>query len=762
MLDNSTVPIYRSSWLETNFEAVGVAIIIPPVSWLFILFKVYGIMGCTPGHGKMVEIADIILEGSIAFMKRQYQVITFFTFLCAIVIVAILRSPENPFDGHAGGMTDEPYWVMMIHFLVGSGLSALSGVCGMNVAIRANVRTTAACNSKHDPLNKGLRVAFDSGTVMGLSVVSFVVFGQAVLYIIFEDPLALSGFGFGASLVALFARVGGGIFTKAADVGSDLVGKIEAGIPEDDPRNPGVIADNVGDNVGDVAGLGADLFESFVGATVAAVPLGWNAHGISGIALPFWISAAGILCSIVGTLFVRTQEGANQSQLLAALRRGTLVTAFLVLVSSFFICYFLFDDDTTVAWYLFICLVAGLIAGMFVGFITEYSTSSAFIPTKSIINASVTGSATVIIQGIAVGMLSTTGPGIVLAFTALLCALLEGPYGVSIAAIGMLSTLGITLATDAYGPVADNAGGIAEMAGLPEEVRERTDALDALGNTTAATGKGFAIGSALLITLALISAFIEETGIDVIDMTDPLTLTGALIGALLPFMFAALTMFAVSRSAQALIHEIRDQFRNIEGLLEGKEGVKADYKGCVDLCTRAALIEMILPGMIAVFVPIGGGFSFGSKFLGGLLIGSILSGFFLGTSMANSGGAWDNAKKAVEAEPKGDQTGKGSERHTAVVVGDTVGDPFKDTSGPALNILCKLMSHLSLIISGSLSVEWGDTYPIIGIWIAIVVLVLVFVCWRLNGNRSSGYQGITRQRDYGSNASSMRFNKLGP
>lgn len=729
----------KSSVIDSTFRAVVMAIIGPIFGLIAMLVFLHNVIVAPAGSGEMADVAKNIREGAIGFMKSQYTIITFFTIVVAIVIIAILKAPEDVFAGHSAGTTGEPYWVMMIHFLAGSILSAASGVGGMQVAFRANVRTTYACSlpESEGPLNAGLRVAFQSGCVMGLSVVSYVVLGQAVLFLIYQDPLALSGFGFGASLVALFSRVGGGIFTKAADVGSDLVGKVEQGLPEDDPRNPGVIADNVGDNVGDVAGLGADLFESYVGATVAAVPLGFHEHGLSGIALPFWISGIGILASIAGTFFVRTPENADQKQLLASLRRGIIVSAVLVIIASGVICYYIFDRELKSGVELFACTMVGLFAGIIVGNFTEYTTSDAYYPTRSIATRGArTGPATVIIRGFGLGMISTIVPGVVLAGSALVCAELQGPYGVAIAAIGMLSTLGITLATDAYGPVADNAGGIAEMAELPPEVRERTDALDALGNTTAATGKGFAIGSALLITLALISTFTTETHIT-IDMTDRLALAGGIIGALLPFLFAALTMYAVGASAEELIVEVRRQFRENPDLLKkwpedfevDAQGnppprPEADYKGCVEICTYAALKEMILPGVIAVMAPIAFGFTFGSKFLGGILVGSILSGFFLGISMANAGGAWDNAKKFVErgdVVEKGKIMQKGSDWHAAVVVGDTVGDPFKDTSGPALNILSKLMSHLSLIISGAIGKEFETYEAGLIIWAVLAV-----------------------------------------
>jgi H(+)-translocating pyrophosphatase len=489
----------KNSWCSSTFCIVSLGIFAPLLAAVFVLITLVGLLKKPDGtengvKPRMVEVADDIREGSISYMKVQYRFIVVFAAVVAILIVALLKGPIDPFQGYgAENVSDTAYWQMMVHFICGAALSALSGVLGMNVAIRANVRTCYAC--QFGGLNSGLRVAFASGTVMGMSVATLVVLGLAILFLIFEDIMALSGFGFGASTVALFSRVGGGIFTKAADVGSDLVGKVEAGLPEDDPRNPGVIADNVGDNVGDVAGLGADLFESYVGATVAAVPLGYFAHGAAGVALPFWISGAGLICSMIGSFMVKAKDTADSEELLAAMRRGIVVAGVLVLLSSIPIIGFLFEYDRTSAFQLWFCAALGLIAGVLVGFLTEYTTSEAYTPTRSIAeDGGRTGPATVIIRGIAVGMVSTAGPGIILAFCALGCSILQGTYGVAIAATGMLSTLGITLATDAYGPVADNAGGIAEMAELPEEVREKTDKLDALGNTTAATGKRFRHG----------------------------------------------------------------------------------------------------------------------------------------------------------------------------------------------------------------------------------------------------------------------------
>jgi K(+)-stimulated pyrophosphate-energized sodium pump len=679
------------------------------------------------GSGAVKKIGEQIHIGAIVFMKREYKMLSIF----ALVLLVLLYI----FLGAASALC----------FVVGALTSATAGYIGMNTATIANVRTAQAAHDKGSA--SALTVAFFGGSVMGLSVAALGLLGLGGLYYFFgaEHSEALHGFAMGASVVALFSRVGGGIFTKSADVGADLVGKLEAGIPEDDPRNPAVIADNVGDNVGDVAGLGADLFESYVGATVAAVPLGINRLGYSGAALPFWISGAGIICSIIGTFMINIgEEGhsdktALQEKLLMTLRKGTLSAGILVLAVTIPICLNLFNEDTTIAWELWGCSTIGLVSGVLVGWVTEYTTSDVSRPTQTIAEAAETGPATVIIRGFGVGMISTCGPGFILAMAALVTARMQGPYGVAIAAIGMLSTLGITLATDAYGPVADNAGGIAEMAELDERVRDNTDALDALGNTTAATGKGFAIGSALLITLALVSTFVDENIDDdgnkmILDMTDELTLAGGLIGAMLPFLFGAMTMFAVEKSARALIIEVRRQFREIDGLREGREGVVPQSQECVAICTAAAIREMIPPGLIACLAPLCFGFTFGAEFLGGMLIGSIFSGFFLGTTMANAGGAWDNAKKYCERGALNDpdqgitDRGKGSAWHKAVVVGDTVGDPFKDTSGPALNILSKLMAHLSLIISGELKFGFDNWYiGIIIFGVSFVIAGITFV-----------------------------------
>ena len=572
----------------------------------------------------------------------------------------------------------------------------------MNVAIRANVRTTAAAERG---LNPALRIAFSSGAVMGLTVVGLGLIGVSVLYLAFGDFKVeyIPGFSFGASSIALFARVGGGIYTKAADVGADLVGKVEQGIPEDDPRNPATIADNVGDNVGDVAGMGADLFESYVGSVIATMAIAVGAAAIivddvsnEYLVLPLILAGTGIIASIVGTFAVRTSEQATFSNLLWALRRGIFVAAALVAVAAWFLVQAM-DVNTHIFW----AIVAGLAAGVIIGLVTEFFTSYDYFPTKRIAESAQTGPATVIISGFATGMQSTVIPTLVIAGAVIAAFLLGsevgdgmGFYGVAIAAVGMLSTLGITLATDAYGPVADNAGGIAEQAGLPPEVRDRTDALDALGNTTAATGKGFAIGSAALTALALMAAYSQAVDLESINLLEYDTLVGALIGAMLPFIFCALTMQAVGRAAYAIVNEVRRQFREIPGLMEGTG--RPEYARCVDLSTRGALREMIVPGVMAVAAPIIVGLALGAEALGGMLIGAIITGFLVAIAMANAGGAWDNAKKYIE---RGQYGGKGSEAHKAAVVGDTVGDPFKDTSGPSLNILLKLMSIVALVFA---------------------------------------------------------------
>ena len=681
-------------------ESLIVALAAGVVALVFAGITAMRVLSADPGNELMRSIGDAIRTGAGAFLRREYMSLLPFV----VVVTVVLGVLDYTIFDH-----DIPAPATAISYLVGAICSGTAGFIGMNVAVRANVRTAAAAMRG---LNPALRVAFSSGTVMGVTVVGIGLLGVTILYLVFQEISVVAGFGFGASSIALFARVGGGIFTKAADVGSDLVGKIEAGIPEDDPRNPGVIADNVGDNVGDVAGMGADLFESYVSSIISAVALSASAVALAGAAgaeftnsqsvFPMLLAGAGIVAAILGTFVVRSGEQADFDKLLWSLRYGIFAAGGLLIIFAAILTITLTDN-----WWWFGCVVTGLVAGTIIGLATEYFTSYSYKPTQRVSAASETGAATVIIQGIASGMLSTLIPVICVSIAILLAYYFAGFYGVALAGVGLLSTLGITLATDAYGPVADNAGGIAEQANLDPEVRVRTDALDALGNTTAATGKGFAIGSAALTALALLAAYSVSAGLIQIgedgklvpgnlgiNLLQPEILVGLIIGAMLPFIFSALTMQAVGRAAQGIVDEVRRQFREIPGLMEGTG--TPDSARCVDISTRAALREMIVPGLMAVIAPIAAGFILGEAALGGLLIGAVASGFMLAIMMASAGGSWDNAKKYVEL---GNYGGKGSDAHKAAVEGDVVGDPFKDTSGPSLNILLKLMAVVSLVFA---------------------------------------------------------------
>ena len=665
---------------------------------LLVAAFLFRVVSNRPSGGHAVqEIGTLIQEGAMAFLRREYTILAGFVVIIFIVLAVLIdfnvtgnSTIENLISD--GNLSVTGPWTA-IAYLAGAIGSALAGYIGMNIAVRGNTRTATAAESG---LNPALRVAFNSGAVMGLTVVGIGIVGVTVLWLIFGNPNVIAGFGFGASSIALFARVGGGIYTKAADVGADLVGKVEAGLPEDDPRNPAVIADNVGDNVGDVAGMGADLFESYAGSIIATIALAWTAANAvqdieaPKIVLPMMLAGIGIFASIIGTSIVRTKDDATMGNLLWSLRFGIFGAGILALIGTGI--YILMNDS--LSFDLFWVILVGLVVGQVIGTATEYFTSYEFAPVKWIAQQSQTGHPSTIIAGIAIGLYSTVIPTIAIAAGIWIAYELAGLYGIGLAAVGMLSTLGITLATDAYGPVADNAGGIAEQAGLDPEVRERTDALDALGNTTAATGKGFAIGSAVLTAMALMAAYGQVIDIDSFDLLQPKVLIGALVGALLPFLFAGLTMQAVGTAAGHMIEEVRRQFREIPGLREGAPGVRPDAARAVDISTRGSLKAMILPGLIAIAAPILVGLFVGAHALGGMLAGSIIAGFLLAIFMANAGGAWDNAKKYIEL---GNFGGKGSDPHAAAVTGDTVGDPFKDTSGPAINILLKLMAVVSLI-----------------------------------------------------------------
>ena len=648
-------------WLTPLFAAVAL---------LFALYKARYVSKCDAGNSRMQEIAAAIAEGASAFLRAEYKILAIFIVVLFVLITIFIDI------GTA------------VCFVIGACFSILAGFFGMRVATKANVRTANAALTSG--MNKALSVAFSGGSVMGMCVVGLGLLGCSLIYIITGNYNILFGFSLGASSIALFARVGGGIYTKAADVGADLVGKVEAGIPEDDPRNPAVIADNVGDNVGDVAGMGADLFESYVGALVSALTLGVSVQGLftgAGAIFPLIIAAVGILGSVIATFFVRGKDDSNPHK---ALKMGSYVSAVIVAVLSVVLSYSFFGKI-----YYALAIIAGLIVGLVIGFVTEVYTSDDYKSVKRIAAQSETGSATTIISGVAVGMVSTWVPIVLISVGIYVSYAVTGDlYGIALAAVGMLATTGITVAVDAYGPIADNSGGIAEMSGLDPHVREITDKLDAVGNTTAAMGKGFAIGSAALTALALFVSYATEVKLDAIDLLDPNVVIGLLIGGMLPFAFSALTMESVSKAAYKMIEEVRRQFREIPGILKGE--AKPDYSSCVSISTRAALHEMIVPGVMAVVVPLLVGILLGPAALGGLLAGSLVTGVLLAIYMSNAGGAWDNAKKYIEGGHNG---GKGSDAHKAAVVGDTVGDPFKDTSGPSINILIKLMTVVSLVFA---------------------------------------------------------------
>ncbi len=684
------------------------------VAGLFAVLQAKKVMGYSEGTEKMQKLAASIREGANAYLKRQYTtVLKVFAIVFVVLLVIAFAS---------GGKMLSKFTPFA--FVTGGIWSMLAGLVGMKIATSSNARTAQAAS---ESLNKGLRVAFSSGSVMGFTVVGLGMLDITIWFFLLryafgiDDPVQLGNImvmnGMGASFMALFARVGGGIYTKAADVGADLVGKVEAGIPEDDPRNPATIADNVGDNVGDVAGMGADLYESYVGSILATFALSAvGGYGFAGMLLPMALAVVGIICSIIGSFLVKTKENASQQALLKSLRTGTYTAAILAAVLAAPLCLLLLPND---GWGVYVAILCGLIGGCAIGYFTEYYTSDTYKPTQELAAASETGSATIIIGGISLGLKSTLTSILIVAAAVLISyfaaggsktivdgaghfteAFNKGLYGIGIAGVGMLSTLGITLATDAYGPVADNAGGIAEMAGLPEEVRERTDALDSLGNTTAATGKGFAIGSASLTALALLVSYVnivQDNTEEILNftLTSPTVLVGLFIGAMLTFVFSAFTMSAVQRAAQSIVVEVRRQFKEIPGIMEYQ--ADPDYAQCVSLCTQGALHEMVAPALLAIVVPLATGLILGPTGVVGLLGGVSVTGFAMAVFMSNAGGAWDNAKKYIEG---GHHGGKGSEQHKAAVVGDTVGDPFKDTSGPSLNILIKLCSTVSIVFSG--------------------------------------------------------------